>query len=198
MFWMEKELILIIPCIVIGFTVHEFFHAYTSYKLGDYTAREDGRVTLNPLKHIDIIGFISLLLLGFGWAKPVQVNPRYYQNSAKGIALVSIAGPLSNFVLAIIGIILNIIFKYEYLGLFFTYFWMINLGMCIFNLIPIPPLDGSKILGYFMPSDGYQAYLNNEQFGLVLLLLMIYTNIFSYITTPIYEFVYHFIYGGYL
>lgn len=189
---------LIIPSIVVGFTIHEFFHAYTSYKLGDYKAKENGRITLNPIKHIDIFGLVLLFIIGFGWAKPVQVSPNYYKKPAAGMALVAIAGPLSNFILALIGIGLNLIFKYDTLGLFLTYFWMINLGMCVFNLLPIPPLDGSKIFGFLVSGEDYMDFLQYERYGFIALIVLFYMNAFTYIFNPIFSFVHHFIYGVYL
>lgn len=194
MFWVQNHYLLVIPCIIIGFTVHEFFHAYVSFKLGDYTVKEDGRLTLNPIKHIDWIGFVSLIILGFGWAKPVQVDPHYYRKPMRGMMLVSLAGPLSNLVLAIVGIILNLIFRYELLGLFFTYFWMINLGMCIFNLFPIPPLDGSKIFGYLVNGESYRDFLQYERYGFMLVIILAYLGVFSYVMNIVFDFVLKFIY----
>jgi len=195
MFIFQHNLIYVIPCIIIAFTVHEYFHAYVSYRLGDNQAKNDGRLTLNPIKHIDVMGFVFLLALGFGWAKPVMVNPNAYKNPRKGTMMVALAGPLSNLVIAIVAIILNIIFKQYEVSMFFFYLWMINLGLCIFNLIPIPPLDGSKVIGYFMSANSYQDFLKNQWIGFVLLIVMIYMNIFSYIMNPIFSFVVRLIYG---
>lgn len=186
--------LLMIPCIIIGFTVHEFFHAYASYKLGDFTAKEDGRLTFNPLKHIDLLGFISLLVLKFGWAKPVQVDSYYYKNPVKGMIIVSLAGPFSNLILAIIGILLNFVFKYDSLGLFLMYFWMINLGMCIFNMMPIPPLDGSKVFGYLINGKSYKEFLQYEKYGIFLVIILAYVGAFSYIMDPIFNLIINFIY----
>lgn len=194
MSWIQNDFFFIIPCLIVGFTVHEFFHAYASFKLGDYTVKEEGRLTLNPIKHIDLVGFISLLILRFGWAKPVQVDPHYYKNHVKGMIIVALAGPLSNLALAIIGILFNLIFKDGALGLFLTYFWAMNLGMCIFNLIPIPPLDGSKVFGYLINGKGYREFLQYEKYGFILVIILSYIGFFSYIMNPIFEFVINFIY----
>lgn len=188
--------LIILPSIIVAFTVHEFFHAYASFKLGDYTAKEDGRLTLNPLKHIDLYGFIFLLITGFGWAKPVIVNPNYYKNPTRDTALVALAGPLSNLGLCLIGILLNILFKNTniYLEIFCSYFWMINLGLCIFNLLPIPPLDGSKVLGLFLKGETYKGYLNHQFLGFILLLVIIFFDVFSMIMDPIINFIFGIIY----
>jgi len=144
-----------IPGILLGLTVHEFCHAFSAWKLGDSTARDQGRLTLNPLKHIDIVGFIFIIIAGFGWAKPVQFDPRQLKNLRRDKALIAAAGPASNMVL---GVILVFIIKalipyYGNTGVFLENFInvlfiaaSINFGLFIFNLIPIPPLDGSHIV----------------------------------------------------
>ena len=184
-----ENIIIILGCIIIAFTVHEFFHAYVSFKLGDYTAKRDGRLTLNPVKHIDYMGFVFLIVTGFGWAKPVIVNPSYYKNPVKGTALVALAGPLSNFILCIIGIVLHYIFRYESFVTIFFYFWLINLLLCMFNLLPVPPLDGSKILGFFLKGETYKAYLNHQMVGFILLMVIIFSGVFGMIITPIRDFI---------
>jgi len=149
----------IIPGILLGLTVHEFCHAFFAWKLGDSTARDQGRVTLNPLKHIDIIGFIFIIIAGFGWAKPVQFNPANLKNYRRDKAIIAAAGPLSNLVLGIILIYIvkamvsshirndfNISNFNENLLILFYAAASINFGLFIFNLLPIPPLDGSHIV----------------------------------------------------
>ena len=187
-------MIILLPCLIIAFTVHEFFHAYASYKLGDNGVIHDKRLNLNPINHIDPLGFIMLLVVGFGWAKPVVVNPNVYRNPVKGMALVALAGPLSNIALALIGIILHIIFRWQSVSLVFFYFWMVNIVLCLFNLIPIPPLDGSKIIGYFMKWDTYQEFLKYQWMGIFLLVFMIYMDIFSLIINPVVNAIFGFIY----
>ena len=189
------SLFIIIACIIVAFTVHEFAHAFISYKLGDYTAKQDGRLTLNPMKHIDYMGFIFLLITGFGWAKPVMVNPSYYKDARKGMALVALAGPVSNIILGIIGIILHFIFRYESFFIIFFYFWMINFALCIFNLIPVPPLDGSKILGLFVKGETYEAYLKHQFIGFILLMVIIFSGVFGIIINAVVNFVWRIIYG---
>jgi Zn-dependent protease len=145
-----------IPPVIVGLTIHEYFHAFTSFQLGDNTAKEQGRLTLNPLKHIDLIGMLFIIIAGFGWAKPVQFNPENLKHPKRDRALIALAGPISNLLLS-----LSIIFLFKIVLLFcgifqiplneivskiFIYFIFINLGLFIFNLIPLPPLDGSHVL----------------------------------------------------
>ncbi|MDR0623846.1 MAG: site-2 protease family protein [Treponema sp.] len=145
-----------IPGVLLGLTVHEFFHAWTAYRLGDTTAKDQGRITLNPLKHIDPIGFLFIVFAGFGWAKPVQFTPGALARPRRDKALIAAAGPFSNFILGII-LILGVkgLFRLNFGGgsswaetvlLTVYYASFINFGLFVFNLIPIPPLDGSHIV----------------------------------------------------
>lgn len=177
--------------LIIGFTVHEFSHALTSHIEGDDTARRMGRLTFNPIKHIDVLGFILLLVVGFGWAKPVQVDPYNLRHGRFGMSMVALAGPLSNFVLAFV---LGLIFRLELLPvvtdtrlvsgfvdvLGFAAFLAIffNLILGIFNLIPLPPLDGSKVVGGLLPGPLYQSYLQFERYGWIPLMGLIGVNLF--------------------
>lgn len=171
--------------LLIAFPVHELSHGYTAYKLGDPSAKMAGRLTLNPFKHMDLIGTICLIVFRFGWAKPVPVNPNYFKNRRAGMAVVSLAGPLSNFILAFISLIINnllgtieisdpnVFYILKIVYTFFYYAAWLNLSLCIFNLIPIPPLDGEKILAYFLPervSNTLEQYSMYFQIGLMLLL----------------------------
>ncbi|MDR1836358.1 MAG: site-2 protease family protein [Treponema sp.] len=148
-----------IPGILLGLTVHEFCHAFCAWKLGDSTAREQGRLTLNPLKHIDIIGFLFIIIAGFGWAKPVMFDPENLRRPRRDKALIAAAGPLSNMALGILlGFIVRAVFYYHiqnyiYFSDFMNHLFYvllsaaaINFGLFIFNLLPIPPLDGSHIV----------------------------------------------------
>ena len=154
-----QRILYFIPGILIGLTVHEFSHAYASYKLGDTTARDQGRLTLNPIKHIDIIGFLFIIFAGFGWAKPVQFNPENLSNLRRDKAIIAAAGPLSNLVLGILlcfavrallasitGEILSSRPAIQHLYIVLYLAASINFGLFIFNLLPIPPLDGSHIV----------------------------------------------------
>ena len=162
-----EQYLYIIPAALIAIMCHELCHGLMSYLLGDPTPKEQGRLSLNPLKHLDLMGTLCLILFKFGWAKPVQVDPRYYKNPKWGMALVALAGPLANFILAFIsGLIYVLILKYapyseliQILLYFVTYLMVINIGLGIFNLIPIPPLDGSKIVGVILPNESYHKYM---------------------------------------
>lgn len=155
--------------------IHEYAHALVATKLGDDTPRLKGRLTLNPLAHIDILGAVMIFLVGFGYAKPVPVNPRYFKNPRKGMALTALAGPLSNIVMSIIFMLLANVFNVVYIYtdgalvaqvamLFFTFAAQINVSLAIFNLIPIPPLDGSRIANLLIPSKYYFKIMKYERY----------------------------------
>lgn len=162
----EKLLYLLISVIALlpALTFHEWAHGYTAYKLGDSTAKADGRLSLNPLDHLDPLGTVMLLLVGFGWAKPVPVNTRYFKKPRRDFALTSLAGPLMNLFVGIISITLYVITYYfciandltgvtaEAIELVFFYSAVFNFGLGLFNLIPLPPLDGSNILMCVLPN----------------------------------------------
>lgn len=160
---MLQNLLVFIPTTFLALTVHEFAHGWVSSKLGDPTPRIEGRITLNPFAHIDIIGTLMMIITGFGWAKPVPINPAYYKNRKAGTALVAAAGPLSNFFLAFIAVLIwGIFILLQYVGLisdgifrgisvFCQLFAIRNIGFMVFNIIPIPPLDGWNILAMFVP-----------------------------------------------
>jgi len=139
--------------IVLAITVHEFVHAWSANYLGDPTARYAGRLTLNPIAHLDLVGSIMLVLVGFGWGKPVPINPNNFQNPRLGSALTSIAGPISNLAFALVlGFIYKLPISYgSFWSTIILYAILINLILMIFNLIPIPPLDGSKFFALFFP-----------------------------------------------
>jgi len=156
---------------------HELSHAYAAYLCGDTTAKQYGRISFNPLKHLDLIGTIMILLVGFGWAKPVPINPRMFKNFKLGTVIVSLAGPVSNFLLAFAALlILTPIYRQEFALIipFFIYLIIINIGLGVFNLIPIPPLDGSKILFALLPRSAYEFVLTYERYGFIILIALLY------------------------
>ena len=177
------ESLKIIPAAVIGLTVHEFSHAYTAYRLGDNTAKLDGRLTLNPLKHIDWMGFFLIVIAGFGWAKPVTFNPDKLKHKHRDEILISLAGPFSNFVVAILFFIIarllyiNEFFNSSSVGLEIVntiMMWgIINLGLFIFNLIPLPPLDGSHLYLTFLKEIHPKLMMNIYTYGTVVLFAII-------------------------
>ena len=163
----------------IAITVHEFAHGWAAYKLGDDTAERYGRLTLNPLKHIDLMGLLMLLFAGIGWAKPVPVNPYNLRNPKTDMALISAAGPAANFALAILLAILIrfILFPMNLvsLGAFLVLGIQLNIMLGLFNLVPIPPLDGSKILGSLLPDNLYYHWTNLERYGPILIIILVFS-----------------------
>lgn len=188
--------ILMLPGIIIGLSFHEFAHAWVSDKLGDPTPRRQGRVTINPLAHIDWIGFLALLLVGFGWGKPVQIDPGYYKNRRRDEFLVSIAGVTMNLILAVIfsiparamlkafsGAMASDLVYNIYLMIF--YIISINIVLMIFNLIPCPPLDGWGIITQIFRLDRYSWWYKVYQYGTWILLALIVFNVTDLIITPL-------------
>ncbi len=155
--------------------LHECAHAWVADKLGDHTARYQGRLTLNPLRHLDLMGALLMLVVGFGWAKPVPINARNFKNPKQGMALSAAAGPLSNLLLAFISAILYKIFAYAgiatngmwlmtSLGDIFYLIMSLNVGLAVFNLLPIPPLDGSRLFTVFLPPRQYFQIMQYERY----------------------------------
>lgn len=191
----------IIPAALIAIILHELAHGLVSSWLGDPTPRETGRLTLNPLKHLDPIGALCLVFFHFGWAKPVVINPSYYKNKKIGMTLVALVGPIMNFIITIISfIIIGITFAIQYnnnLGYnvvfeiiynFFSYLAILNIGLGVFNLIPIPPLDGSKAIGVILPKGAYEEYMGYQKYGtffMMGIMLVIYILSFFNIESPI-------------
>ncbi|MCL2804711.1 MAG: site-2 protease family protein [Treponema sp.] len=188
-----QRIVYFLPGIILGLTVHEYCHALCAYKLGDSTARDQGRLTLNPVKHIDIIGLLFIIFAGFGWAKPVQFNPENLRNLRRDKALIAAAGPLSNL---IIGILLCLFLSFMIRSFQFTDFISnlylvlyaaasINFGLFVFNLLPIPPLDGSHII-FSGLNISYETEIKVRKLGLpVLFVILIVQNHFNITIIPI-------------
>ena len=187
-----------LPVLLLCLSVHEYAHAFVAYKLGDKSQKALGRMTLNPLAHIDWWGFVSIALLGFGWGKPVIVDDRNFKNRARGNMLTALAGPMSNLLLAIL---FTIIFKILIMtgvidlaisttsGNILTNMLILaiqfNVVFCIFNMIPIPPFDGSKVLFYFLPSKYKGIMYTLEKYSFYIIIIFIITGAGGYIISPL-------------
>ena len=168
-------------------TFHELCHGWTAYQLGDPTAKNAGRLTLNPLKHIDWFGLLMMLTVRVGWAKPVPVDLRYFRHPKRDMALTALAGPLSNFVLSFVALLAaNLVLitapgrtAGTYLLIFLLYVAVLSVGLGIFNLIPISPMDGSKVLFALLPERAYYQILRYERFGMILVIALTWFGVFS-------------------
>ena len=195
------ELLYRIPAVFIGFSFHEFAHGLAAYYMGDNTAKDNGRLTIDPAAHIDPIGLLMLIIFRFGWAKPVPINPANFKNRKRGIIIVSIAGPIINFILATLALFIygfinsrfniqNEIFDKIIINIYF-----INIGLGVFNLIPIPPLDGSKILAGLLPERIEYKFYKYEQYSYIVLLILIFTRFIDYILSPMFFYAQKIIYS---
>ena len=189
-----QQLIIQGPPFLLALTVHELAHGYVAWRLGDPTAKNEGRLTLNPLKHLDPLGVLAFFIMKIGWAKPVPVNPRYFRNPQRDMLLVALAGPGSNIILAVASAALAHLFVALHFLPFFILqplvamlaasVW-INIMLAVFNCIPIPPLDGSKVLMGLLPPNAARGYAKLEPFGFLLLLALFYTGVIGWIILPI-------------
>ena len=172
--------------VLLCLTVHETCHGLAAYALGDPTAKERNRLSLNPLHHIDWLGLAAMFLCGFGWAKPVPVDMRYFKNPRRGMALTALAGPVSNFLLALV-LLFSASRMYRWVlpaegpaARLFTFLLttaVLSIGLGLFNLLPIPPLDGSKVLFALLPERAYYTLMRYERYGMMVLLLLVWLNV---------------------
>ncbi len=191
--------IVMIPPLLLSLTLHEYAHGWVAWRLGDPTAKNMGRLTLNPISHLDPIGAVAFIILNFGWAKPVPVNPRYFRNPIRGMCWVAAAGPITNLILAVFSAIfckmlLHLLATTEpsalmeataipLLGMLYSSVW-INLVLCVFNLLPVPPLDGSRILTGILPAGMVRGWLKVEKYGFAILLVLMLTGVISQVIGP--------------
>ena len=184
---MLLEMLLMVLALIPPLTFHEWAHGFIAYKLGDYTAKADGRLSLNPFAHFDLLGTISLLLIGFGWAKPVPVNTRNFQNPRRDFALTSLAGPVANFIYGMVAMFLRVLWENIAVAAdwpassavvicvwaFLQYTSLMSIGLGLFNLIPIPPLDGSNILMCLLPNRAAAKYSRIRYYSQYIILAIV-------------------------
>jgi len=184
------ELMLKIPALLIAVTIHELAHAIVADRLGDPTPRALGRITLNPFPHIDPLGALAFVVAGFGWAKPVPVNAANLRHPRRDMALVAAAGPISNFLMAFVGLVLFVLARQSGLvgvpvAQVLLWIFQFNLALGIFNLIPLPPLDGGHFLPYFLPAGAWPLLRQLQQYGPIILILLIVSGVTRYIVGPV-------------
>ncbi len=181
------DMVLRLAAVLLCLTVHETCHGLAAYALGDPTARRAHRLSLNPLRHIDWFGLLMMFAAGFGWAKPVPVNPNYFKKPKQGMALTALAGPVSNFLLALLTLLAASIFcgvaayseTNQRILDFLLMVAVLSIGLGLFNLVPIPPLDGSKVLFAVLPDRAYDWLMRNERYGMLLLFALVFFDVGS-------------------
>ncbi len=183
------DMVIVVLASLLCITFHETSHGFVAWKLGDPTAREAGRLTLNPLRHVDVFGLLMMAIFHFGWAKAVPVNMNRLRHPKRDMALVALAGPLSNLIMGFLALVLRAVLLYfvlfhwgeatwsGYVITFLEYVAILSVGLAVFNVIPIPPLDGSKVLFSLLPERIYRTVLRYERYGMLLLMLLLWTGI---------------------
>lgn len=194
-----EDIPLLVIVLAIAFSVHEFAHAYVAYLFGDPTAKNQGRLTLSPFAHLDVFGTIMIFIAGFGWAKPVPVNRFHFKRPRLAGVLVSIAGPLSNLLLVVVGFLIWYgliaagVLDFVPMSLsktlyqFFNLFILLNIILCVFNLLPFPPLDGYRILEDLSPLNIRAKLTQYENYGILIFLILVITPLDQYTITPIFN-----------
>ena len=189
-----QQLAIQLPPLLFALTVHELAHGWVAFRLGDPTAKMAGRLTMNPLKHLDPLGVLAFVIMKIGWAKPVPVDPRYFRNPQKDMLLVALAGPGANVLLALASAllarvlvsvpVLPLFVLQPLVGMLVASVW-INIMLAVFNIIPIPPLDGSKVLMGVLPPEAARSFARIEPFGFFILLALFYTGVIGGLILPI-------------
>ena len=191
-----ESILLRVASVFLCLTIHETCHGLAAYALGDPTAKRAHRLSLNPLRHIDWLGLIMMVAAGFGWAKPVPVDPSYFKKPKQGMALTALAGPVSNFLLALLllliarGEFLRAVTTGSFSGTWFSFLVdtaSLSVGLGLFNLVPIPPLDGSKVLAVLLPDRAYNWLMRYERYGMILLLVLVATGVLGKPLTTVTE-----------
>ena len=222
------SILLSLPVILFSLSFHEAAHGYIAYKMGDPTAKNFGRLTLNPIKHVDPIGALCMLIFGYGWAKPVPINTRNFDNPRKGMAITGLAGPVSNLILGVLSSVIYVIFNIAYYKLYileigenallvvnilcilFYISAFLNIGLMAFNLIPVVPFDGARVVYYFLPSKGYFKVMQHERVIMIVVLVLFFllsrlgyspitfvaNGLFNLITEPLWNIGVKLVFGG--
>lgn len=185
--WGQLTLLISAAAALLCITLHELSHGFVAWRLGDPTAKNAGRLTLNPIRHLDVVGLLMMLVAKVGWAKPVPVDMRYFRNPKRGMAITALAGPVSNFLMAVVtmlicSLVYRLLLPTDSMVLLVVFYFLCNVailsvGLGLFNLIPISPLDGSKVLFSFLPDRVYYTILRYERYIMIAVILLVFFNV---------------------